>query len=138
MAPKRYAWSRSVEQKWFAVQLRRTQHGTSHDDIIADVHAKFGQDLARSTLSQWIKQGDAIEVQFNATGSNEAKRALPCQESQAGAGLVPLVQESREAGFIRFRRVPDRQGQGAGSQARARSHRGLPMQLHFVRMSEPS
>ena len=77
MAPKRYAWSRSVEQKWFAVHLRRTQHGKSHDDIIADVHAKFGQDLARSTLSQWIKQGDAIEAQFNATGSNAAKRTCP-------------------------------------------------------------
>ena len=75
MAAKRYAWSRSVERKWFAVQLRRTQHGKSHGDIIAAVHAKFGQDLVRSTLSQWIKQGDAIEAQFNATGSNEAKRA---------------------------------------------------------------
>ena len=64
MAPKRYARSRSVEQKWFAVQLRRTQHGKSHDDIIVAVHTKFGQYLARSTLSQWIKQGDAIEAQF--------------------------------------------------------------------------
>ena len=75
MAPKRYAWS--VEQKWFVVKLRRTQPGESHNDIIAAVHAKFGQDLGHSTLSQWIKQGDAIEAQFNATGSNEAKRARP-------------------------------------------------------------
>ena len=72
MAPKRYTWS--VEQKWFAVKLRRTQPGKSHDAIIAAVHAKFGQDLASSMLSQWIKQGDAIEAQFNASGSNEAKR----------------------------------------------------------------
>ena len=78
MASKRYAWS--VEQKWFAVQLRRTQPDKSHDHIIAAVHAKFGQDLACSTISRWIKQGDAIEAQFDATGSNEAKRT-PCQES---------------------------------------------------------
>ena len=58
-----------------------------HDDIIAVVHAKFGQDLARSTLSQWIKQGDAIEAQFNATGSNEAKRARPTKNPKLEQAL---------------------------------------------------
>ena len=73
MAPKGYAWS--VEQNWFPAQLRRPQPSNSHAAIIAAVHAKFGQHLARSTLSQWIKQGDAIETQFDASASNEAKRA---------------------------------------------------------------
>ena len=137
MAPKRYALSRSVEQKWFAVQLRRTQHGKSHDDIIIAVHAKFGQDLARSTLSQWIKQGDAIEAQFKATGSNEAKRARPPSIPSWSRPFSFGTRVTRR-GVHQFRRGPDRQGQGAGSQARARSDRGLQMQLLFVRMSYQS
>ena len=137
MAPKRYAWSRSVEQKWFAVRLRRTQHGKSHDDIIAAAQAKFGQDLARSTLSQWTKQGDAIEAQFNATGSNEAKGARPAKNPNWSWPCSFGTRVTRH-GFTHFRRGLDRQGQGASSQARAGSHRGLQMQLLFVRMSYQS
>ena len=85
MAPKRYAWS--VEQKWFAVQLKRTEPTKSLDAIIAAIHVKFGQDLARSTLSQWIKQGDAIEAQYNASGSNEAKRARPAKNPKLEQAL---------------------------------------------------
>ena len=86
MASKRYAWS--VEQKWFAVQLRRTQPSKLHDAIIAAVHAKFGQDLARSTLSQWINQ-DAIEAEFDASGSNKAKRAPPVKNIKPEQALFP-------------------------------------------------
>ena len=82
MAPKRYAWS--VEQKWFALQLRRTQPSKSHDAIIAAVHAKFGWDLVRSKLSPWIKEGDAIEAQFD---SNEVKRARPAKNPKLEQAL---------------------------------------------------
>ena len=41
--------------------------------------------------------------------------------------LFLWYKKSRDSGFTCFRRAPDRQGQGAGSQAIAGSHGGLPL-----------
>jgi hypothetical protein len=75
---KRQAWT--AQQKWYAIELKRTSPGNKSDDIIVAIKAEYDRDVNASTLHGWLKPENIAKIEqlANASGQNDAKRSRTC------------------------------------------------------------